>query len=335
MGNSFFNFVQFGKETTRGTAVAATKRWPGQAPKIGTDTKKTFIQEMNDVRAAERRSVTYQRLYRNNLVAAQGTFQQLLAVLGCGLKGGVTASETTVGQGDYLWTFTPSMTSANSPDSLTIELGDDAQCWEVEYCMFDKINLSGSVDQDGGEAAVAIDAGFFGRQLTATTKTSSISLPSGTFMNAKRARLYIDTSWAGIGGTELANLLRSFQIEILTGVHPDSTGAAATYFNQHKEGVLAVMGTFTIEGGSTAAAILASARSAGLVVARLEITGDQIGSGTNHKLTIDFSGDYDEVDPISSEDRGDNLATFAIHGLYDTTGAKLLDVKLTTSQNAY
>ena len=334
MGNSFFTSVLYGKELTRGTAVAATKRWPGQAPKVMSDTKKTFVTEMLDVRAAERRSVVFQRLYRNNLTAAQATFEQVPAVFGCGLKG-VTPTETTPSQGDYLWTFAPSMTAANSPDSLTIELGDDAQFWESEYCMFDKISLSGSIDQEGGEASVSLDAGFFGRQLTTTTKTPAIALPTGEFMNAKRARLYIDTSWAGVGGTELANLLRSFQIEILTGVHPDSTGSANQYFNAHKEGVIGVMGTFTIEGGSNAAAILTASRSAGLVVARLEITGNQIGTGTSRSLKIDFSGDYDEVDPISGEDRGDNLATFSVHGLYDTTGAKMLNVALTANQAAY
>ena len=334
MGNSFFTSVLYGKELTRGTAVAATKRWPGQAPKVMSDTKKTFVTEMLDVRAAERRSVVFQRLYRNNLTAAQATFEQLPAVFGCGLKG-VTPTETTPSQGDYLWTFAPSMTAANSPDSLTIELGDDAQFWESEYCMFDKISLSGSIDQEGGEASVSLDAGFFGRQLTTTTKTPAIALPTGEFMNAKRARLYIDTSWAGVGGTELANLLRSFQIEILTGVHPDSTGSANQYFNAHKEGVIGVMGTFTIEGGSNAAAILTASRSAGLVVARLEIAGNQIGTGTSRSLKIDFSGDYDEVDPISGEDRGDNLATFSVHGLYDTTGAKMLNVALTANQAAY
>lgn len=335
MGNNFFTSVQYGKESPRGTAVAATKRWSGQVPKILSDTKKSFIQEMNDVRMAERRSVTYQRLYRNSLTAAQATFEQMAFPLGCGLKGGVTATETTPSQQDYLWTFLPSMTAANNPDSATIELGDDAQFWEVEYCMFDKISLSGNIDQDGGEAAVSVDAGYFGRQLTTTTKTPSIALPSGEFMNAKRARLYIDASWAAVGTTELANLLRSFQIEILTGVHPDATGSANTYFNSHKEGVIGVMGTFTIEGGASAAAIHAASRSAGLVVARLEITGSQIGSGANRSLKIDFSGDYDEVDPIASEDRGDNLSTFSIHGLYDTTGAKGLSVALTCNSNTY
>jgi hypothetical protein len=336
MGSSHFSTVQYGGETTRGTAVAATKIWPGQTGfKIGTDAKVSFIEEQQNVRSLNRRVVVYQKQYRNSLVAPQATFSQLLFPASCGLKGSVTATEQTPSQGDYLWDFTPSMTAANNPESATIEMGDDVQYWEAEYCMFDKISISGTIDQDGGDAPVSIDCGFFGRQLTATTKTASLSLATGDVMNAKLARLYSDTAWAGVGGTELSNLLRSFQIEILTGVHPDSTGSANKYFNAHKEGIINVMGTFTIEAGTSANTLLGLQQAGTFRVMRLAINGSQIGTGTSHNLTIDIGGFIETIDPISSEDRGDNLATFAIKGTYDTTGAKMLQFKITTNTNAW
>lgn len=39
MGNRFFSKVQYGKESTRGTAVAATKILLGQVPAVGNDRK--------------------------------------------------------------------------------------------------------------------------------------------------------------------------------------------------------------------------------------------------------------------------------------------------------
>jgi len=338
MGASAFNYVQYGKETNNGTAVAATKRWPGTWQKLPSDVKKVEVAEMMDVRAAARRTRADQKLFRSSLISPNATFQQLIPVFGCGLKGGVTATETTPAQGDYDWAFTPAVTTtSNAPDSLTVELGnsEESECREVEYCMFDKITIGGSIDQEGGECPVNVEASFFGRQLSDVTKTAAIGQPSGTFMNAKKARLYLDTSWAGVGGTEIANLLRSFQIEILTGLIPDATGSANEYFNAHKESIFGIMGTFTIEGGSNAWTIFDNARSAGLVVARLKVVGPQIGSGVNHQLQIDFSGDYMEVSPLDSEDRGRNLATFAVNGLYDPTGAKLLQCSLITDTNAY
>ena len=336
MGSSLFTVVQYGAETTRGTAVAADRIWPGMTGiKVMSDVKPTFIEEQQGVRTMNRRVVVYQKLYRNNLTASHTTFQQMLFPLSCGLKGSVTAVEQTTSQTDYLWDFTPSLTGANNPEAATIEIGDDSQFWEAEYCMFDKISLSGSIDQEGGDAPVSLDVGFFGRKLTTTTKTAALSIPAGEVMNSKLARFYLDTAWAGVGVTELSNLLRSWQIEILTGVHPDSTGSAANTFNQHKEGLISVMGTFTIEGGTSANSLLALQQAGTFRVARLAINGTQIGSGDPHNLTIDIGGQFETVDPIASEDRSDNLSTFAIKGTYDTTGAKMLGVNLTTDINAW
>lgn len=335
MGSSFFTQVQYGGEATRGTAVAATKIWPGKAPKVGSDTKPAFVSEQLGVRTDMRRVAIYEKLYTDSLSAEHTTFQQLLFPLSCGLKGSVTASEQTASQTDYLWDFTPSLTAANNPEAATIELFDDVQCWEVEYSMFDKISLSGSISQDGGDAPVALDATYFGRQLTSTTKTSSLSLPSGEFMNAKNARLYIDTSWAGVGGTELSNLLRGFQIEILTGVHPDFTGSSAKYFNAHKEGLISAMLTITLEAGSTVNTLLGLQQAGTFRVARLAVNGSQIGSGGTHNFTFDLGGYFESVMPIDGDDRGDNLASFVLKGAYDTTGAKLLQAKVTTNTNAW
>lgn len=335
MGNSFFTVVQYGGEATRGTAVAATKIWPGKAPKVLSDSKPAFISEQLNVRTDVRRVNIYEKLYQDSLTAEHGTFQQLLFPLSCGLKGSVTASEQTSGQADYLWDFTPSLTASNSPESATIELGDDSQYWESEFCMFDKLSLSGNISQDGGDAPVSVEAGFFGRQLSTTTKTGALSLPSGEFMNAKLARLYLDTAWSGVGGTELANLLRGFQLEILTGLHPDFTGSANKYFNNYKEGLISVMLTVTLEGGSTANSLLALQQAGTFRVARLAINGSQIGSGNTHSAVFDVGGYFEQVTPIDSEDRSDNLATFVLRGAYDTTGAKMLQAKVTTNTNAW
>lgn len=335
MGSEFFNQVQYGKESTRGTPVAATRLWIGQMPAVKTDRKPVFPQEHFGVRASEFRSVIHQYLYINSLASEHGAFQHLPFLFGCGVKGGVTATETTGGQADYAWAFTPSLTAANSPDAATLRMGDDAQAWISEYCMFERIRISGQVAQGADASPVNVEADFFGRQLATTTFTAGQSGPSLEPLNAKLARLYIDTTWAGVGGTELANLLRTFDIEILTGVHPKFEGSASKTFNSHGEGIISVMGTFGIEGGSTAAAKLALQQAGTFQVARLEINGGQIGSGVNHQLRVDFGGAFEDVTPISGADRGDNLATFVLHDYYDYTAAKKLQLSVITNINAY
>ena len=94
MGSRHFTQVMFGKETTRGTAVAATNRWLAQTPAVGTDRKPIFPSEHVGINTPSVRSVIHQYLYQNTLSIEHGYFQALPSIFGCGLKGGVTATET-------------------------------------------------------------------------------------------------------------------------------------------------------------------------------------------------------------------------------------------------
>lgn len=337
MGSRFFSKVLFGKETTRGTAVAADTMLLGRTPAVGTDRKPTYPREDVGINAAAVRSYIGQYGYNNTLTIEHGYFQALPVLFGCGLKGGVTAVEQTTDQNDFLWAFKPSLVAANNPDSLTFELGDDVQAFETEYAMFERLRLSGTVSQGMDASPVSIETDFFGRQLTPTSFTSGINPPTVEPMNAKLARFYLDTAWASVGGTEKTNILRGFEIEFLFGVHPKWAGSAYKYFNTHGEGLLEVTAAFTFEGNSDADAIFDNHQANTFQVARLAINGGAIGSGDNHNLTIDIGGTWEEVIPLGEEDREDNLHTAVLRGYAtDVSGTKtLFDVNVTTDVEAY
>lgn len=335
MGSRYFSKMQFGKESTRGTAVAADTMLLGRIPAIGSDRKPVFPREDVGINTPAVRSYIPQYAYSNTLSVEHGYFQLLPVLFGCGLVGGVTAVEQTTDQNDFLWAFEPSLTSANNPDSLTLELGDDVQAFEVEYCMFERIRISGNVSQGMDASPVTVEADLFGRQLTPTTFTSSLTPPTAEPMNAKLARFYLDTAWASVGNTEKTNILRGFDIEILTGVHPKFAGSAYKYFNTHGEGLIEVTANFTFEGDSNANAINNAHQAGSLAVVRLAVNGGQIGSGDNHNLNIDISGAWESVSPLGQEDREDNLHTAVLRGYYDATGTKMLDVNVTTDVEAY
>lgn len=332
-GQEFFTVCQYGKETTKGTAVAATKVRVGVAPRIISDTRPEFIEEQFNIRMASRRVGIYERLYTNTLSSPNAGFQQLLLPFSTGLKGGVTAAETTPAQGDYLWTFTPGLTVAagdNAPEAFTLQVGDDQQAWRIPYCMTDRITLKGKVSQDGGAAPVSLEQGFFGRYIEENAFTGSLSLESCTDMNAKLAQLYVDTTWAGVGVTEYSDALDEFTIEILTGVHPVFRGASTNYFNKHREGIIGYTASFVVDT-ALRDELLSSQQAGDLQIVQFTITGAAIGSGTPHKLTLQMGGRWEDVTARDTSDRGDNLATVALHGQYDTTGGKGLVVTLTTN----
>jgi hypothetical protein len=182
---------------------------------------------------------------------------------------------------------------------------------------------------------VNIEADFFARQLTPTTFTSALSLPTAEPMNAKLARFYLDTAWSGVGGTEKTNILRGFDIEILTGLHPKFSGSGIKYFDGYGEGLITFTGQFTFEGNSDADAIFDAHQAATFQAIRLQINGSTIGAGTPHSLKLDLGGVWESVSPLGSEDRGDNLHTATLVDQYDATGAKLLQVATVTNSSSY
>ena len=335
MGNKAFTKFQIGKETTRGTAVAADTLLLGQVTGVRPDRKPVYPSENIGVRADALRSVVHQYLVQDTFASDHAYFQLLPLVFGCGLKGGVTAAEANAGQADYEWNQSPSMIAANTPDAFTGEKGDDVQAFEFEYAMIERIRLAWSVSQGMEASPVSLEFDFFARQLTSTTFTGAINPPVVEPLNGKLSRMFLDTSWSGVGGTEKTGILRGADIEILTGLHPVFAGSAGKYFDSYAEGVIAVTAQLVLEGNSDADAIWDAHQAQTFQVLRLQLNGGQIGSGDNHVLNVDIGGTWESVQPINSEDKGSNLHAAVFHGFYDVTGAKLLQVNTTTNVASY
>ena len=94
------------------------------------------------------------------------------------------------------------------------------------------------------------------------------------------------------------------------------------------------MANFIFEGNSDADAIWDAYRAETDQFVRLQIEGSQIGSGDNHSLIIDMSGKWEDVAPLDSEDRGNNLHRATLHNVYDGTGAQVLGLTVTTDVSA-
>jgi hypothetical protein len=332
-GERCFSKIQYGKEvkTTHGSIIAAQKILLGDVFAVASDRKPSFPQDALGVRMKSMRSIIYQYLAQGTLKISNGYFQALPMLLSCGLKGDITATMTTPLQNDYLWTFSPSMTGNNIPDSLSIEYGDNVQAFVANYCMFQRLKFSGAVAQGQGDSPVSLEGEYFGRQITKQAFTGALSLPTVEPMNAKNARIYVDPTWLAVGTTEQVNSLRKFDIEILTGVHPKFFGTADKFFTTHGEGDIDVKATFDLEGTDLANAIRDAHAAQTLAVVQLTVAGALIGTGTPHNLTLQMSGYWEDVKPLASVDRGNNISTAVLHATYDPTGATGLKCLVTTN----
>lgn len=334
MGTSVLRKIQYGKETIKGTAVAATRLLPVANPPISADRKPTYPREDVGVLSNASRSYISGRLVRDKLKWDSAFYQVLPLLLSCGVKGNITPTEQTGGQGDYLWNHAPNMDgTSNAQDSITIERGDNTFMVETEYCMFDKLKFSGEINQDGEDSTMKIEADYFGRQNTVAAFTGGLSIPALTPINSKLTRFYLDPSWATVGTTEKTLTLRAYDIEILTGLHPKFHGSGNEFFDNHGEGAMEIMGAFTFEGNANATDIYTAHLAQSLAVIRLKTEGPLIGTTKKHMLQIDFSGTWEEVIPLSGESNGNNLWAAVLYGIYDPTGGKKLDIQACTNRN--
>ena len=306
--------LQYGAESTAGTAVAATKRILGKV-KFEQDQQVTIPQDDIGKNVPGYRAVTGGKLVTNTIEVERGYFQLLPLIFSLLLEGDITAVEQTTDQDDYLWAFAQDLTSTgNTPDTITLEYGDlGVQGFEVEYVVFEKVKISGTVPQDGGDAAIKISIDFFGRQNTKTTFTAAIAVPTVNEMSGFLTQLYIDTSWAGVGGTEKTNLLRAFDIEIIGGFYPEFHGGTALTFDTIGQGKPAILCTLTLDSGAAAVALHDAMGT--MQVVKLLFSGPDIGTGDPHSLAIAFSGIVMDPKLFDSAEKDTSLTPVMFEGI--------------------
>lgn len=337
MGSSIFSRYQYGLEATRGTAVAAT-RIMGAAPKaVPMDRQWQPLKLGNGSRAQYNKKRYDTLLVKDSITfddAHPLAFQNLPLFHYCSLDGTITPAEVTGGQSDYRWDVVPLLTAANTPKTFTLEMGDDVQEYEVEYCMVDNLKLAGSIPVDGSFAPVTGEFGYFGRQITSSTFTAAQSLHTGLeFMNAKLSRLYLDTTWAGVGGTEITNILRGWELEIMTGNEPKFFGSANRYFDSYGEGKIGATLTLDLEGTTAADTSFYDAYTAGTELAiKLVVNGSQIGSGTTYQYQVSLFGYFAEVVPLNQVIGSNNLHRALFVAKEDASG-NFFDCDIITNAN--
>lgn len=318
-GIQSFTYANFGKEATKGSATAPLRQlyFTGTGV-LDYDIGLTLHENENRGSRFRIARATSQSLDAALKLATQdGVMYDNLPYILKWLVGGGSASGGTAGGS---WDFTPVGTAANSPDSYTIDVGDDVQNYRVEYCMARSIKLSA---QRAG--VLQVEADVFGRQVTKTAKATpatnaSPSLPGDQF------QLLTSGSYAGLAaGTALANLLLDWDLTIDTGVRPRHYMDGNKYFGQHVETDIGFELNMTVESQATAVSQFYDKWVAQTQdYLRLLHTGPTGAGGSNYKLALDMSLIYSKVEPISAEEDGVNLYRVAAAGYLDSTSGKIL-----------
>jgi hypothetical protein len=314
--------IQLGKETTAGTAVAATTIWRGEG--VLTD-ERTMEFPAEDVGLY----APTDRMYIPKIGATlsmddtPATFEQLVYVLsGCISK---VTSGTADGAGSgKIWTYNVASTAAPSQQLFTIEMGDDNRVDEMEYAYVEKFSLKGAKGE-----AVMMAADWRGRQATDAEFTGALAIPTVEEILFSKGKLYIDPTT--IGTTQKTATWLGFSLEIPGGWKAVWTGDGNLYFTQTVyKGTRdeEMTGELTLEHDASAEAEITAARAGTLRLVRLLFNGTALTTAATYTyktLKIDMAIKYTEIPAIEDQEE-DDIVTLPFKVVYNSTAALLAQI---------
>lgn len=325
--------TQLGVESTRGTAVAQTTRWIGEA-EVTPQEIVVEPQAQNGVLLMEGHTSDVITLRHADVrLAADLTFEQILHVLMMSMEGGVTP---TGAGADKTWLFNPTYLADPALNAFTLGLrySDGTNNFDdrIAYLMARSFRLTGNI----GEIA-KIEADCFGRPVEdGTAITGAIAVPSVNFVPVALGKVYLDDTAGGIGGTQLSESIISFAFDFETMAQPKFyvDGRADKSFTTH--GLKRANWALQLEAELNSAIDTerAKAQDRSIRYIRIEFVGAALG-GSNYKITLDLPMRHRMGQYSPSGDRdGNQTVTLDLIAAYDSAtplGAKITVVNALTA----
>lgn len=315
--------IQLGQETVAGTAVAATAIWRG----IGTidDARETVFPE-EDVGFVSPVDRAYTPKLEGLLAMdpIEATFEQLPYILTAGVKDVTTGAADGAGT-DLIYAYPFSTTAKNTIQTFTLEGGDDMGAEEFNYCFVPDFVLSGE-----SFAAWMMSANWIGREVTPSTFTGSIALPTVEEILFSKTKLYIDAIAGTIGTTQISDTLLSANLNVVTGFRPVPTGDGNLFYSLHAlKQRPEVLLTITFEHDANSLAEIVNWRAETPQLLELICEGSAVASAgtlyTYKTLIIDLTGRWESFEKIGEQD-GNDVVTGIFRAGYHATPASFAEI---------
>lgn len=307
--------VQLGQESTAGTAVAATQIWRGSG-RADDQREVVFVDENIGILPQVNRTYIPKLAAGVEFAETPATFEQLSYIFSGGVEDVTTGVQDGAGS-DYIYQHDAATTAQVTPQTFTIETGDDQQAEETEYCFVNDFTLSGAAGE-----SVMLAANWIGRQVTNTTFTGAISVPSVEEVLFQKGTLYSDASGGTIGSTQISNSLLSFNLSYTSGFMPVWTADGDLFFSFIKQTRPELTMEMTFEHDSSMVAYMADFRAETTRLIQLNFTGSAVGTpGTtysNKTFIINFAGQIESVSTLDDQD-GNAIRSVTWRGVYSST----------------
>jgi hypothetical protein len=320
------NKVQIGRETTPGTAVAATTILRGRFANVEDRRERVVVEEEVGVLVNAERSYTTSLAGGISLPATEMTFEQLPHILEAGI-----GTVTPTGANPYVYTYSmPTGNTVNTIKTYTIEAWNviaPADYREMPYSFVESFVLSGNA----GEAWMMASE-WLGRLPVTGTGTPALTLPTVEEVLFPKTKLYIDATGGTIGTTQVLGVLMGAEINVTTGLVVVPVGDGNLYFASHKFVRPEVTFSITMEleqtGGNSRVAterLIAEADTTRLIRLSTE------GSTASRKVVIDLAGKYDLPIGAYENTNGNTTVTFSGRAVFSSADSLFMNIAVTNT----
>lgn len=323
MGNSNLARSQIALETTAGTPLTATVQLPGDLS-MQYAPERTIREES---RASMGGSNTYDDLSASSTgqYAGRCTTSTFPYWLSAGVRADSTISTPSGGTNSREHLYTQPLTTIPALQPLTVYYGDNTQALRVPGTFATRIVVEGS---DTGPWRVTVD--LLGRTPTTATFASLSTITNETAKNLL-SKVYIDSSGAGMGGTQKTATFYGFTWTWESGINPDFTMDGSINMSDIQRDAPRVTLQLRAKWNSVAVAEHANWLALTRRFIRLENEGSTIEDSTiegsiKHRIRIDGAYEHLRFNSMSDKRDGTTRTTWDLEGVEDGTWGKKTEI---------
>lgn len=191
--------IQMGRESTAGTAVAATSIWRGQGKSLDDQRVIEVIEEMVGILEGADRTAVVELTSGLELAETPLTFEQFPYIVAMALGGPTTGSQDGSGS-DYLYTANIATNALPTKTTYTFQTGDNNEAERMEYCFVQKFGVKLQAGQTARMSATVL-----GRQVAQNSFTGSLSIPTVEEAITSKGKVYLDAISGTYGTTQVSS----------------------------------------------------------------------------------------------------------------------------------
>lgn len=242
-GELWRSALQIGKESTAGTAVAATRKLYTRDPVFSSDRDPRFHTFATATRDNVRAFT--QGPYRTaGRYAVPVSGDEILELLLMGVKGNVSPTTPTGATLGRLWTFTPDP----ALDTGCFRGDDGANVWIISGNRVNQLTIAGNVNAEN-----LVSAEFFGQSMVAGSLTGALGDRTPTFIEGWQTNLYLDAFGSTFGVTPIPGLMISWSVQLMNNLGRKYTAANTLNPSAIPIGAMGVQATLMFEAATAQA----------------------------------------------------------------------------------